>query len=127
MPDIPPRLNPDTKRFEYRRGKWWPLWALLKIPFLILFYPLYKYVKDEVNWTAAWLTVATFEVLLFCAEYLSLQRGHWVYNEARILGPKILGIPIEEPLLYYFFPPLIIISLFHLFKKKFGKKQKEAR
>lgn len=104
--------------FKYLRGKWVPLWALLKIPFLLLFIPLYRAVKDDVNWKAAWATVAVFETVLMTAEWYSLKRGHWVYNEARILGPKVFGIPIEEPLLYYLFPPLIVICLMHFIHKK---------
>ncbi|MCB4757029.1 MAG: lycopene cyclase domain-containing protein [Elusimicrobia bacterium] len=128
MPENPPKPRWDflTRKFEYRKGRWIPLWAILIVPFLILFEPLYRYVKDEVNWKAAFGTVVIFELLLLCAEYYSLKRGHWVYNEARILGPKIFGIPIEEPLLYYLFPPLIIISLMHGVKKVLRKGQEKA-
>lgn len=108
----PEKLAPEGG-FRYRKGVWWPLWALLMVPFLGVFLPLYRFVRAEVNWKAAWMTVAVFEALLMFAEYYSLQRGHWVYNESRIFGPKIFGIPIEEPLIYYLFSPLIIISIFH--------------
>jgi lycopene cyclase domain-containing protein len=107
--------------FQFRSGRWKPLWALLMIPYLVLFVPLLRYVRGTVNWKAAWITVAIFEALLMPAERYSLRRGHWVYNESRILGPKVFGVPVEEPLLYYLFSPLIIISIFHAFRKAVQK------
>ena len=109
-------------RFEYAKGKWVPWWALLFIPFLVVFGPLYRFVKTEVNWKAAWLTVLVCEAVMMVAEWYSLKRGHWVYNEQRIFGPKVFGIPIEESLLYYLFSPLIIISIYHGVKKRWGDK-----
>lgn len=100
-------------RFVYRRGEKRPLWALLLVPFLAVSLPLVRSVRGRVNWAAAWATVGVFEAALLAAEYYSLQRGHWVYNESRIWGPKVFGIPIEEPLLYYLFPPFFVIALFH--------------
>lgn len=111
-------VTQDSKgAFEYRKGKWAPLWALFMVPFLLIALPLYRWVRREVNWKAAWITVVLFELLLMPVEWYSLRRGHWVYNEARILGPRVFGIPIEEPLLYYLFSPLIIIFIFHAFLK----------
>lgn len=121
MPDTNPKRAADGS-FDYKKGKWWPLWAIFMIPFLLIFKPLYKYVKDAVNWKAAWATVLLCEVVLMTAEWYSLKRGHWVYNEARILGPKVFGVPIEEPLLYYLFSPLIIISLMESIRKKLSSK-----
>lgn len=112
------QVTQDEKgAFTWKKGKWAPLWALFMVPFLLVALPLYRWVRTEVSWAAAWITVAVFEMLLMPVEWYSLGRGHWVYNEARILGPKIFGIPIEEPLLYYLFSPLIIICIYHAFLK----------
>lgn len=119
--ETPNRKSPQDS-FTYRRGTWWPLWALFIVPFLFVFLPLYRFIKNEVQWKAAWLTVLVCEIVLFSGEYYDLKRGHWVYNEARIFGPKILGVPIEEPLLYYLFCPLIIICIFHLCRYILKKK-----
>lgn len=114
--------------FSYRKGKWWPLWSLLLVPFLIILIPLYRAVREDINWKATWLTVLVFEAVLLPAEWYALTRGHWVYNEARIWGPKIFGIPIEEPLLYYFFSPIFLICLLHLVLRIVqSKKTKEGR
>lgn len=123
MPDqIPGPRRREGGGFEYNKGKWWPLWGLFMVPFLFLLKPLIRIVREDVNWKAAWLTVITFEIVLMGAEYAALQRGHWVYNEARIFGPKIFGIPIEEPLIYYLFAPIFIVCLFHAVNKYLIKK-----
>lgn len=107
--------------FIYSRGEWWPLWALLMTPFLVLLAPMLRRVREEINWRAAWATVLVFELTVFAAECNSVQRGHWIYNEARILGPRILGVPIEEPFLYYLFSPIFVIALMHLVRKMITK------
>ena len=116
--DVPVRRADGE--FRYRRGRWMPLWALLMAPYLLLFVILRRFVGRQVSWRSAWITVGVFEALLMPAERYALGRGHWVYNESRILGPRIFGVPVEEPLLYYLFSPLIIISMFHGFRKGGG-------
>lgn len=107
----------------YRRGIWWPAWAILILPFILVFGPIYRRVKNQINWRAAILTIVTSEILLTIVEHNSIQRGHWVYNEARILGPKIWDIPIEEPLIYYWLPQLMVIVSM-LFIRSFLKRKK---
>jgi len=90
-----------------------PWWATLALPFLIIFYFVYKSSIEEVHWKAAYATVILFELVVFPAEAFSVSRGHWVYNDARIWGARLIDVPIEQPLLYYLFPPLLIITSFH--------------
>ena len=101
-------------RPEYARGKKWPAWAILAIPFIIAMLVLYRLVKHRVRWIACSLTVLVFEAVMIVAEHNSIMRGHWVYNENRILGPRIWEIPIEEPFMYYLLPPILAIMLFEL-------------
>src|SRR5688572_7576276 len=83
---------------------------MLPFAFLMaLFAPL---VRGRVHWMACALTVALFEIVMLCVEHASILRGHWVYNEHRILGPLVWGIPIEEPLIYYLLPPIFIVMIF---------------
>lgn len=98
----------------YARGKKWPAWALLAVPFILVMVPIYQTVKHRVYWMACALTVLVFEVIMIPVEHNSIMRGHWVYNEHRILGPLVWGIPIEEPLIYYFLPPIFVILMFEL-------------
>lgn len=102
----------------YRRGRWWPVFAILFLPFIILFRFLYPAIKHEINWRAMIATILYFEIFMLFAEHYNLKRGHWVYNEARIFGPKIFGIPIEEPLIYYWFPGLVVIAVMLAIRRK---------
>ncbi|MDE2290726.1 MAG: lycopene cyclase domain-containing protein [Elusimicrobia bacterium] len=97
-------------------------WDILYLPFLAAFWWLYHAFRRRVSWRAAWLTVLVFEGVVFPAEVFSVHRGHWVYNEARILGPRLLGVPIEEPLLYYLFSPLIIVTVFEAWRALLGRR-----
>lgn len=97
---------------SYARGKKWPAWALLAIPFVAVMIPLYQAAKREVHWRACVLAVLVFEAIMIPVEHNSIVRGHWVYNENRILGPLVWGIPIEEPLIYYLFPPIFVILVY---------------
>ena len=96
--------------FYYNDGQWFPWWALLYVPFLSWLLILHQRTKRLINWPAAVLTVAIYELVLGAAETFSVSRGHWVYNEARIWGPRLFNVPIEEHLLYYPFSALILIS-----------------
>ena len=98
----------------YARGAKWPAWALLALPFIIVMVPLYRVVRHRVRWASCMLTVLVFEAMMIPVEHNSILRGHWVYNQNRILGPLFWSIPIEEPLIYYFLPPILIIMIFEL-------------
>ena len=97
---------------SYARGAKWPAWAVLVLPFLLQMLFLNRLVKSRVRWTACWLTVLVFEAVLLPVEHKAILNGLWVYNSNRILGPLFWGIPIEEPLIYYLFPPVLAIMLF---------------
>ena len=93
-----------------------PWWPTLLLPYLLVLYVLYKAVASDVHWKAAIATVALSEMVCFPAEAFSVSRGHWVYNDARIWGARFFNVPIEEPLLYYVFPALIVIMSFHFIR-----------
>ena len=99
--------------FQYSEGQWWPAWALLIVPYLLWLLGLCRKTMDRVNWPAAFATVAVFELVVGTSEIYSVSRGHWVYNDARLWGPKLFNVPIEEHLLYYVFPPLLVICGMH--------------
>jgi len=112
----------DRKRREGQKK--WPATVILAAPFFFILVPLWKAAKERVNWPAAIAMIFTFEALMLGAEYFSVSRGHWVWNPNRTIGPTVFGIPIEEPLLYYWFPPLFMVVLMHaLDKYVFGKKE----
>lgn len=103
---------------SYTRGKHRPAWALIALPFILLLIYMRTRVK-ALCWRSAVMVVLLFEISCLFIEHHAVVCGHWVYNEARILGPTFWGIPIEEPVIYYFFPPLFVIIIMHLFYQWF--------
>jgi hypothetical protein len=115
MPEDKSHLSgPEGPKFTTTKRV--PLTVILAAPFFLIIIPLYKAARNSVNWAAAAAMIVTFELLMFAAEFFSVSRGHWVWNPDRIVGPTIFGIPIEEPLLYYWFPPLFVVVLMHALK-----------
>jgi len=106
---------------------WWPASATLAVPFILIRNRLRQSARFQVNWLAAFLTAAIFECLMIYAEHFSLVRGHWIYNRARILGPEIWGIPIEEPLIYYWLGPLFTITLWGALRHYFERRLNDQR
>jgi lycopene cyclase domain-containing protein len=116
----------DKKKQAATAQKKWPASVILAAPFFLLVIPLYKAARERVNWKAALFMVATFELLMLCAELFSVSRGHWIWNPNRILGPQFFGIPIEEPLLYYWFPPLFVVIMMHAFEEFMSGRKAKA-
>lgn len=126
MPDNPdnnPYLTEEEKKKRAQQKKW-PATVVLAAPFMFILIPMWKACKERVNWGAAIAMIFVFEALMFFAEYFSISRGHWIWNPNRTLGPTIFNIPIEEPLLYYWFPPLFMIILMHTLQKYVFEKKK---
>ena len=96
----------------YVRGAAWPAWLYVAIPGIILMFVLYQSARRQIRWFSLLVTFGLFEAMLLVAEHNSVLRGHWVYNTSRILGPKLWGVPIEEPLLWYSVPVFVVIFLF---------------
>ena len=126
MPELP--INPDeAKRGQGAAVKKWPASVILTIPFFFIVLPLYKASRESVNWRAAGLMILTFSVIAFVAGHFSVMREHWIWNPMRTLGPTVWGVPIEEPLLYYWFPPLFVVILMHAFEKYFINRAADKR
>ncbi len=125
MPENGPDEYVGGAEKEKRAGeKKWPATVLLAAPFFFVLLPMWKASRERVNWKAAAAMIFTFELLMLLAEYFSVSRGHWVWNPNRILGPTVFGIPVEEPLLYYWFPPLFMVVLMHTLQKYVFERRK---
>jgi lycopene cyclase domain-containing protein len=106
----------------YERGSRWPAWFGLAIPFLALMAVLFRYVKN-LSLKSALAVIVVFEIGTLCIEHHAVVNGHWVYNRAKLLGPLIWDVPIEEVLIYYLFPPLFVIFIMLLFNQYFLRQQ----
>jgi len=112
---------------SFGKGAWWPASAVLACPFIFIRSLLSRSARPQVNWRAALATALFFEVLMIYAEHLSLMRGHWIYNEARIFGLKIWGVPIEEPMIYYWLGPIFTITLWGAIRHRLERKPNAQR
>ncbi|HBU70437.1 MAG TPA: hypothetical protein DEE98_08685 [Elusimicrobia bacterium] len=124
---IKPLMKRDLKGvFRYARGAKWPAWFILALPFLIIYVYVYFKTRKYINWTAALAMIIFSEIMLTITEHICITRGHWVYNDNRILGPRIWGIPIEEPLIYYWIPQLFVVFtmliIYNYLRKRARKK-----
>ena len=117
-----PLLSEEDKKKRVLQEKW-PATVILAAPFVFLLLPLWTAARERVDRRAAAAMILTFEAVMLGAEYFSISRGHWVWNPNRTLGPTIFGIPIEEPLLYYWFPPLFVVVLMHTLDKYIFEKR----
>jgi len=117
-----PLLSEEDKKKRVLQDKW-PATVVLAAPFVFLLLPLWQAARERVDRRAAAAMILTFEVVMLGAEYFSVSRGHWVWNPNRTLGPTVFGIPIEEPLLYYWFPPLFVVILMHTLDKYIFEKK----
>ena len=115
----------EVNKKSFVGTKRWPATIVLLAPFMVLFIPLYKAARHSVNWAAAIAMMASFEVIMFFSEYFSVSRQHWIWNPDRIIGPTIFNIPIEEPLLYYWFPPLFVVVLMHAIENWMKKRNEK--
>lgn len=115
-----PLLFYDPQRSQY------PAWLFIPIPFLIaMAAAFYAGIlnRRDLNWRALILCVILFELILFPTEYVAVQKQFWVYNDNRILGLRVLGIPVEEPLIYYSTPNLFVPMMLAWFTKRLGTRR----
>jgi hypothetical protein len=104
-------LSPHEFRPVALRGRW-PWRVILVMPFALAVHIVHQSARRQVRWWSLLATFGLFEALMFVAEHVSVMRGFWVYNTNRIWGEKIWGVPIEEPLLWYSLPVIVVIFLF---------------
>lgn len=111
----------------YLRGSACPAWLLIAMPFLLAMVFLVRKVHKRFNLRAVAEMVVLSEVMLILWVHYAVMHGHWVYNEARILGPRIWGIPIEEPLIYYWAPQIFVVATMLYIHSKLRKSKRRAR
>lgn len=119
--------TPDFKKDDkgvpwYDRGRKWPAWFIIAVPFILLAAFLVRRVKN-ISWKAVFATVLFFETVTIFLEHHSILMGHWVYNRSRIFGVLVWDVPIEELLIYYLFPPVFVIAGMLIIYQKFSKQK----
>jgi len=110
----------------YLRGAACPWWLLIAMPFIIAMMFLVKKVRKRFNLRATIAMVIISEVMLICWVHHAVMNQEWVYNKARILGPLFWGIPIEEPLIYYWAPQVFVVATMLYIHSKLRKSKRKA-
>lgn len=82
----------------YKRGKKAPAWIYVQLAIIVTILALMRFYRGR--WAALWWTTATFVAVGYGNELYALHQGFWVYNANRLLGPFVLGVPVEEWIMY---------------------------
>lgn len=98
---------------EGQRGLYWFWWLLGVCAQVVILLPG---VIKSLHFRAMLTTSCLFVVLIFVLENLGIYLGWWIWNERKILGPKVLLLPLEEFLLYFVVVPSVLIILVYCFK-----------
>jgi lycopene cyclase domain-containing protein len=110
----------------YLRGVACPVWLLIAMPFLLAMIFLIRKVHKRFNLRATIAMVFFSETMLILWVHHAILNQNWVYNKARILGPLIWGIPIEEPLIYYWAPQVFVVGTMLYIHSKLRKAKRRA-
>jgi lycopene cyclase domain-containing protein len=119
------RLNVRSVPY-YLRGSACPVWLLIAMPFLVGMLFLVRKVHKRFNLRAIAAMVVISEIMFIFWVHYAVMNGHWVYNEARILGPRFWGIPIEEPLIYYWAPQIFVVATMLYIHTKLRKSKRRV-
>lgn len=96
----------------YIEGRWYPGWFIAIVPFLVFGILWLRATLKKINIPALFLSAVLNITLYLLFEYNAIMRGHWVYNEQRLLGLRLAGtIPVEQ-LILYFVSFLFIVPFF---------------
>jgi lycopene cyclase domain-containing protein len=86
----------------YIEGVWYPGWLIAIVPFLTIGIIWFKAVIKKINIIAFLISLILNLTMYILFEYNAIMRGHWVYNEQRLLGWRFAGtIPLEQIILYF--------------------------
>lgn len=83
---------------KYKRGTKFPVWIWVVAFVLVALAVAYVFFRG--SWKAVLATTAVFVCVAYPNELYSLSQGYWVYNQNRMIGPWLFGVPVEEWAMY---------------------------
>jgi len=90
---------PQTKQL------YWFGWMIGTLVQVLICLP---WVWKRIHWRALAMASAVFVPIMFITENLALHWGWWVWTDDKLLGPKVLLVPLEEFLLYFLIVPSLV-------------------
>jgi lycopene cyclase domain-containing protein len=106
MPDQP-------GEYEYRDGKkglYWVWWVAGSLVGVLAALP---FLRKKIHGRALLVASVLFILSMFVSETLAIYQGWWIWNDQKLLGPKVGLIPLEEFALYFVcVPSVVVIQLF---------------
>lgn len=94
--------NTEISGSHYVRGRKFPTWVVVASAVTLFAAALYRHFRG--SWPALASTVLVFLCIAYPNELYSLHNGLWVYNQNRIFGFWLLGVPVEEWFMYTMSP-----------------------
>lgn len=94
--------NVEISGSRYSRGGRFPTWVIVASAVTLFAAVRYRHFRG--SWPALLSTVLVFFCIAYPNELYSLHNGFWVYNQNRIFGFWLLGVPVEEWFMYTMSP-----------------------
>lgn len=94
--------NVEIQGAHYERGRKFPTWVVVASAVTLFAAALYRHFRG--SWPALISTVLVFFCIAYPNELYSLHNGLWVYNQKRIFGFWLFGVPVEEWFMYTMSP-----------------------
>lgn len=109
----------ETKPGRFSSGSRFPVYACVQLALAAAIIALAR--RYHGSWRALLACSLCFLLVAFPHEFRALRMDMWAYNEARMLGPSFLRIPIEGWLMYLLPPVLACMILDVADRDLFGK------
>lgn len=93
-----------------------PIYAYFLVAITVIILSLNHYYKMRLftqKWQGLLAGFGVVSLPFIIWDVIATRDGHWAFNEEFILGPKILGLPIEE-ILFFFLVPIVMIIVWYL-------------
>jgi len=106
--------------YHYREGQkklYWIWWVIIPVIYILSMLPV---VIKRIHWRALVVTSGLFILSMVVLENIALYYGWWIWNENKLLGPKVLLVPLEEFLTYFVGGPFLVVC--QILIRKFWEK-----
>lgn len=122
--DAKVKYTPDAGTGKYRAGARKLVYIWLQVAIVASIALMSRYSKDD--WKAVGWTTLVFFATAFPNELYALSQGFWLYNERKLLGIYLFGVPVEG-FAMYFIAPVCACMILDLSSGLFGGKPEPSR